>query len=122
MNNPPQISELVEEATLSFALGDASAALKQLYEAAERYPGVFAVHHALAEIHFSERQFEQALKHAETAAGIDPGDIHIHTTLSRVWMELGDKEKAESYGARGRLLGWKEQLKSPPDDAGFSVD
>ena len=55
---------------------------------------------------------------AEKAAALEPEDIHIHTSLSRIWMERGDKTRAESHGAKARMLGWKEQLKEPPPAAG----
>jgi hypothetical protein len=37
--------------------------------------------------------------------------VHIHTSLSRIWMELGNKDEAEKHGARARVLGWREQLR-----------
>ena len=58
--------------------------------------------------------YEKALEAGKIAVGIKEDDVHIHTTLSRIWMELGDKEEAEKHGARARVLGWKEQLKEPP--------
>jgi hypothetical protein len=41
--------------------------------------------------------------------------LFINTTLSRVWMERGDKAAAEHFGARAKVLGWKEQLKPGAD-------
>ena len=46
-----------------------------------------------------------------------PADLFINTTLSRIWMELGDKPKAEHFGAQARMAGWKEELKNPPPKA-----
>jgi hypothetical protein len=43
----------------------------------------------------------------------------VIATLSRTWMERGDKARAEHYGAMARIQGWKEELSSPPPpDAG----
>lgn len=109
-----QARDRVEAATLNFALGEIDAALRELEQARELAPDLFDVHLARAEILFSERRLEEALEAAERARDLSPEDIHIHTTLSRIWMERGDKEKAEHYGARARMLGWKEELKQPP--------
>jgi Flp pilus assembly protein TadD len=114
-SNPLPEAEIVEQATLDFTLGEEEKAISALREALSFYPESFAIHHALAEVHFSLRQLDDALRHAEKAGDIQPGDIHIHTSLSRIWMERGDKEKAESFGAKARMLGWKEQLKEDPE-------
>jgi len=36
--------------------------------------------------------------------------------LSRIWVEKGDKEKAEHHGAQARMLGWKDEIQNPPND------
>jgi len=113
-NNSQSLEDIVEQATLDYALGEEKQAVAALRKALEENPGAFAIHHALAEIYFSMNELDFALHHAETAAGIDPGDVHIHTSLSRIWMERGDKDKAEAHGAKARMLGWKSQLKEPP--------
>lgn len=114
MENVPDVTDLVEEATFDFAVGETAAALAKLRRATAAAPGSFAAWHALAEVCFSERLLDEALAAAEKAAEITPDDIHIHTSLSRIWMERGDKTRAESHGAKARMLGWKEQLKEPP--------
>ena len=46
-------------------------------------------------------------------------DPLVIATLSRTWMERGDKARAEQYGALARVQGWKEELSAPPQpDAG----
>ena len=72
-------------------------------------------YHALAEILWSEKDFQSALEAAEKAHAIDDKDLHINTTLSRIWVQIGDQKKAEHYNAQARMLGWKEQLKDPPE-------
>ena len=110
--NPVQI--LVEEATLEFTLGDNETALGKLREAVRLDPQSFAAWHALAEVRFSMRSLDEALTAAEKALAICPDDIHIHTSLSRIWMERGNKETAEKFGAKARTLSWKEEIKNPP--------
>ena len=103
--------ELVDEATFDFTMGDHAPALEKLEQAIAMDPACVAAWHAMAEIQFDQDAYEKALEAATVAVGLREADVHIHTTLSRIWMELGNKEEAEKHGARARVLGWKEQLK-----------
>jgi len=104
---------LAEEASFDFAVGDEAAALRKLAEAVAVDPGCFEAWLAKAEVHFALQQFDEALAAGERAAELRPKDIHVHTSLSRIWMERGDKTKAEHHGAQARILGWGDQLKQP---------
>jgi len=110
------VSELVEEATFDYTMGDNAAALQKLSVAVKINPQSFAAWHAMTEVQFSRRQFREALQAAEQAFRIDSKDIHINTSLSRIHMELGDKSTAEHFGAQARMLGWKQQLQEPDQD------
>ena len=46
-----------------------------------------------------ERSVIEALAAGEQALALRPKDIHVHTSMSRIWMERGDKTKAEHHGA-----------------------
>ncbi len=111
-----EVQILVEEATLDFTLGDSEIAQEKLRRAVLQDPQSFAAWHALAEVCFSQRLLDEALKAAEKALAICPEDIHIHTSLSRIWMERGNKEKAEKFGAQARTLSWKDELTKPPSE------
>ena len=50
---------------------------------------------------------------ADKAHALRPDDLFINTTLSRIWMEKGDKATAEKYGAQAKILSWKDQLRNP---------
>lgn len=102
--------QLVDDATFEFTMGNHEAALLKLEDAVKMDPACFAAWHAMAEIEFDRGDYQKALDAGRIAVGIKEEDVHIHTTLSRVWMELGNKEEAEKHGARARILGWKEQL------------
>ena len=104
---------LVDEATFEFTMGDHAAALEKLEQAVKLDPACFAAWHAMAEIQFDQDNLEAAVDAGNIAVGIKEDDIHIHTSLSRIWMELGNKDEAEKHGARARILGWKDQLKEP---------
>lgn len=109
-----QIEDWIEEGTLAFTLGDQAEALRLLHQAAEQAPENFAAWHALTEVYYSEKNYQKALQMAEKAYALNPDDVHINTSLSRIWIELGSKEQAEKFGADARRLSWREELKSPP--------
>lgn len=109
------LQDRVDEATLDFTLGDSRSAISKLSELTKAHPELFAAWHALAEVYFSEGDHDAALTAGESAHSLDPNDIYINTSLSRIWVALGDKDKAEHFGARVRMLQWKEELKSPSE-------
>jgi predicted Zn-dependent protease len=114
-----EIQTLVEDATADYALGEPDAALAKLARATAAAPDSFEAWHALAEVNFSLRHLDAALAAAGRAHALRPADLFINTTLSRIWMERGDKARAEHFGAQAKIADWKDQLKSPPaPDAG----
>lgn len=108
-----ELQTLIEDATADYAIGDADAALTKLDRATQATPESFEAWHALAEVNFSLRRFDGALAAAERAHALRPSDLFINTTLSRIWMERGDKAKAEHFGAQAKIESWKDQLKNP---------
>jgi tetratricopeptide (TPR) repeat protein len=112
---PDELQTLVEAATADYALGDAEAALEKLERATAAAPDAFEAWHALAEVNFSIRRLDAALAAAERAHALQPADLYINTTLSRIWMERGDKARAEHFGAQAKIAGWKDQLRTPPN-------
>jgi cytochrome c-type biogenesis protein CcmH/NrfG len=114
------IQALVEDATFDFTMGEHDAALAKLQRATEKAPDSFAAWHALAEVNFQLRRFDDALRAAERAFAISPEDLFINTTLSRIWMEKGDKATAEKFGAKAKILSWKDQLQNPADHQGLA--
>ncbi|MBP7142459.1 MAG: hypothetical protein KBA71_11170 [Opitutaceae bacterium] len=116
------IQSLVEDATLDFTLGEVDAALAKLARATAAAPESFEAWHAVAEINFSLRRLDEALAAAERAHALRPGDLFINTTLSRIWMERGEKAKAEHFGAQAKILSWKEQLANPSQHKRDALD
>lgn len=108
------IKEQIDEATLDFTMGDSAGAVGKLEALLREHPDTFGAWHALTEVHYAEGDYDKALEAGEKALALNPDDVHINTSLSRIWVARGDKDKAEHYGAQARMLGWKEQLKSPP--------
>ncbi len=114
---PDDVQNIIDEATFDFAMGENDAALEKLRDATARFPRSFEAWHALAEVCFNTRAFDDALAAAEKAHALRPDDIFINTSLSRIWMERGDKARAEHFGAQARIMGWKDQLKSPKGES-----
>jgi predicted Zn-dependent protease len=108
-----ELQGLIDEATYDFAMGETDAAVAKLGRATAAVPEAFAAWHALAEVNFAARRLDAALVAAERAHALRGDDLFINTTLSRIWMERGDKTRAEAYGAQAKILGWKDQLKNP---------
>lgn len=105
----------IDNAIFNFTIGENDRAKEQLNQLLMEHPKEKEAWHALAEILWSEKDFQSALIAAEKAHMIDDKDLHINTTLSRIWVQIGDTKKAEYYNAQARMLGWKEQLKNPPE-------
>ncbi len=116
-----EAKRLADEAAFHFAVGDEAAALACLASAHQADPSCFEAWLAAAEIHFASRRLDEALAAAERALALRPKDVHVHTSLSRVWMERGDKAKAEHHGAQARIFGWGQQLKEPESGQGDLV-
>src|SRR3954463_10910750 len=112
-----ELQHLIEDATADYTLGETDAALAKLGRATSAAPESFEAWHALAEVNFSIRRLDAALAAGGRAHALRPGDLFINTTLSRIWMERGDKAKAEHFGAQAKIGSWKEQLKNPEANA-----
>ena len=110
---PENVQSLIEDATFDYTMGDSNSALAKLHQATVAAPAAFEAWHALAEINFNLRRFDDALAAAQKGHELRPDDLFINTTLSRVWMEKGDKPMAEKFGAQAKILSWKDQLKNP---------
>ena len=113
------LQDQVDDATLDFTLGESEAAIAKLRAIVASQPDAFAAWHALTEVYFAEGDYDAALEAATKAHQLDPEDVHINTSLSRIWVERGDKDQAEHFGAQARMLGWKQELKSPPEKDDF---
>lgn len=114
MTDENSLQDQIDDATFDFTMGDNAAAVEKLEAITAANPDSFEAWHALTEVRFGGGAYDKALEAAEKALQLRPGDIHINTSLSRIWVEKGDKEKAEHYGAQARMLGWKDELKNPP--------
>lgn len=104
----------VQRAILDFTMGDYSAAMEKLEVVLAQDPEYFEALLAKTEVLYAMEQYEAARQSAEAAEAVKPDDVHLKTSLSRIWMQIGDKERAEKYGAEAKMLSWKEELLQPP--------
>jgi predicted Zn-dependent protease len=119
--SPDELQALIEDATFDYVSGDADTALAKLGRATAENPDSFEAWHAAAEINLSLRRLDEALAAGERAHALRKADPLVIATLSRTWMERGDKGRAEHYGAMARVQGWKDELSAPsqPDAGGL---
>ncbi|CAI8358863.1 MAG: Beta-barrel assembly-enhancing protease [Opitutia bacterium UBA7350] len=111
------LQDCIDAATYEFTLGDSASAEDCLRKLLENHPDSFEAWHALTEVYYAQKKYKAALEAATAAHKLCPEDIHINTSLSRIWVQCGDKEQAEHFGAQARMLSWKQELKSPPPEA-----
>jgi predicted Zn-dependent protease len=117
--SPDELQALIDDATFDYVTGDIEVSLEKLGRATAACPDSFEAWHAVAEINLGLRRLDDALAAAERAHALRKNDPLVITTLSRTWMERGDKARAEHFGAMAKVQGWKEELSSPnPPDAG----
>lgn len=53
---------------------------------------------------------DRAIELTERLRALRPDSIMAHANLSRYWMLKGDKETAEMWQAKARVLGWREEV------------
>jgi Flp pilus assembly protein TadD len=70
--------------------------------------------HGLARVLQDLERYDEAIRVAQKIAESDPDDVLAHTSLSVLYQKKGMIAEAEAEGAKARVLGWKQQLKSKP--------
>lgn len=108
--------ELFDRGIDAVADGDLEAAVRAYREAlavdADYADALEGLSMALADL----GRFDEAIAAAVRVAELQPDEILSYTNVSRIYQKAGDVPRAEEWAAKGRLLDWKQQLKSgkPP--------
>lgn len=55
-------------------------------------------------------ELDRAIELTKHLADLAPESVMAHANISRFYMLKGDKETAEEWQAKARLLGWKEEM------------
>ena len=63
-------------------------------------------------------ELDRAIELTTRLVGLAPQSIMAHANLSRFYMLKGDKETAEEWQAKARVLGWKEEVGRKASQAG----
>ena len=108
--------ELFDRAIDAVAEGDLEAAVSAYREALAVDPDYADALEGLSMALADLERFDEAIAAAVRVAELQPDEILSYTNVSRIYQKAGDVPRAEEWAAKGRMLDWKQQLKSgkPP--------
>ena len=108
--------ELFDRAIDAVAEGDLEAAVTAYREALSVDPDYADALEGLSMALADLERFVEAIAAAVRVAELQPDEILSYTNVSRIYQKAGDVPRAEEWAAKGRMLDWKQQLKSgkPP--------
>jgi tetratricopeptide (TPR) repeat protein len=114
----PTAYELYDRAVDCVADGDLEAAVLAYRQALEIEPGFADGWEGLSMALADLGRFPDAIAAAERVVELMPDELLSYTNISRIYQKAGDVPKAEEWAAKGRMLDWKQQLKSgkPPHE------
>lgn len=100
------------------AAGSAAEATLAFRAAIAADPRHIEAHHGLVRALRDSGRLEQSIAAALALTALTPADPLAHTALSISLQRAGHVPQAEAAAARARVLEWKIQLQSPPEQAG----
>lgn len=108
--------ELFDRAVDAVADGDPAAAVAAYRQALAIDPDYADALEGLSMALADLERFDEAIAAAVRVTELLPDEILSYTNVSRIYQRAGDVPKAEEWAAKGRMLDWKQQLKSgkPP--------
>jgi len=80
-------------------------------------PAYYEAHHGLIRALRDAGRLEQSIAVALALVALTPHDALAHTALSICLQQAGHVPQAEAAAARARVLEWKIQLQSPPQES-----
>ena len=117
MSSDRQSAEHLSQQGLDLLAADRPAEAAKAFRAAiamdEKY---YEAHHGLVRALRDSGHLEQAVGAALALTALTPKDPLAHTALSISLQTAGHIPEAEAAAARARILEWKVQLQSPPDE------
>lgn len=114
----PTADELYDRAVDCVADRDLEAAVVAYRQALEIESGFADGWEGLSMALADLGRFADAIAAAERVVELMPDELLSYTNISRIYQKAGDVPKAEEWAAKGRMLDWKQQLKSgkPPHE------
>ncbi|MGH7788886.1 MAG: tetratricopeptide repeat protein [Candidatus Binatia bacterium] len=112
----PTADELYDQAVDCVADGDLQGAVEAYRAALALEPEHADVWEGLSMALADLGRFDEAIAAAERVVALLPDELLSYTNVSRICQKAGDVPKAEEWAAKGRMLDWKQQLKTgkPP--------
>ena len=98
------------------AAGSPAAAAESFRAAIKADPTLIEAYHGLVRALRDAGQLNQSIAAALALTVLTPGDPLAQTALSISLQHAGQVPQAEAAAARARVLEWKIQLQSPPDE------
>jgi predicted Zn-dependent protease len=114
--NTTNADELCHRAIDLLAAGRAAEAAEAFRAAIALDSGHVEAHHGLVRALRDAGRLEQSVGAALALTALTPGDPLAHTALSISLQTAGHVPEAEAAAARARVLEWKIQLQSPPEN------
>ena len=97
------------------ASGDAAGAIEQFRAALGSDSEYFEAHHGLIRALRDAGRLEQSISAALALTALTPDDPLAHTALSISLQQAGHVPEAEAAAARARIVEWRTQLRSTPE-------
>ena len=107
-----QAEALYYAALESIAAGEPHAAIDACKHALALDPTYYDAMHALIRAYQDAGQFDEGIAAAHELARLDPEDVLAYTSLSILYQHKGLVPEAEEAALKGKLLGWKQQLRA----------
>ncbi len=113
----PDVDDLYMEGLDLFAEEEWQQAVEAFRKVLEVDPEYLDAYHGIARACFEGRELspellEEGIEAALKIVELQPDDVTGYSTLSQIYVWKGDQDTAEMWGAKARVAGWKEQLRS----------
>ena len=119
-SNPQTAESLSEEGLALLAAGSPLEAADAFRAAIASDSAHTEAHHGLIRALRDAGQLNQSVAAATALTAITPADPLAHTALSISLQAAGHVPQAEAAAARARVLEWKVQLRTPPEEDSLS--
>jgi Flp pilus assembly protein TadD len=116
LNESNSAESLCEAGIDLLSTGDAAGAANAFRAAIAADPGHVEAHHGLVRALRDAGQLNQSVAAAMALTVLTPEDPLAHTALSISLQTAGHVPQAETAAGRARILEWKVQLNTPPDE------
>lgn len=115
-SSAPNSEELSQQGLDLLAAGSAAQAVQAFRTVIAADPANYEAHHGLVRALRDAGRLEQSIATALALTALTPNDPLAHTALSISLQQAGHIPEAEAAAARARIVEWKLQLQSSPQE------